>query len=53
MGGCATLHTRPLVNGSPKKAPDFVLSAQNGAQVSSAAARANGPLVVVFYRGHW
>src|SRR5204863_5470274 len=35
------------------KAPSFVLSDQNGRQVSSADLLAQGPLIVSFFRGRW
>ena len=35
------------------KAPDFELSALDGATFELAKARAAGPVVLVFYRGHW
>ena len=33
--------------------PPFILPNQDGADVSSAALLAKGPLVVTIYRGHW
>ena len=35
------------------KAPDFILDDPDGKAVSSATLRADGPLVVTFYRGVW
>ena len=48
----------PYVPSSPGPAedaiaPDFSLAAADGAPVSLAELRAKGPVVVVFYRGHW
>ena len=34
-------------------APDFTLPDAEGRPVSSAALRAQGPLVLTFFRGHW
>lgn len=34
-------------------APDFTLPDQTGAAVSLAEVRAAGPVLLVFYRGHW
>lgn len=34
-------------------APDFALNDETGKPVSLAAARAGGPVHLVFYRGHW
>lgn len=34
-------------------APDFTLNDENNRPVSLAAARAGGPVHLVFYRGHW
>jgi cytochrome oxidase Cu insertion factor (SCO1/SenC/PrrC family) len=34
-------------------APDFALPDQDGRTVALADLRAHGPVVVVFYRGHW
>lgn len=34
-------------------APDFRLNDETGTPVSLAAARAGGPVHLVFYRGHW
>ena len=36
-----------------EQAPEFTLKDQSGADVSSAALLAEGPLVVSFYRGVW
>ncbi len=35
------------------QAPDFTLADQTGAKVSLATLTANGPAVLVFYRGFW
>ena len=40
-----------LTAGSP--APEFVLSDQEGRPVALAAFRDAGPVLLVFYRGHW
>ncbi len=34
-------------------APEFTLPAHDGEDVSLSEARANGPVLLVFYRGHW
>lgn len=34
-------------------APDFTLPRAGGGTVSLGAARQDGPVVIVFYRGHW
>ena len=34
-------------------APDFVLPRAGGGSSALAQARAQGPVVIVFYRGHW
>jgi len=34
-------------------APEFTLPDQDGNVTSLAGMRANGPVVLVFYRGHW
>jgi hypothetical protein len=53
LGAGCTLHTisEPLEVGM--KAPDFELEDQEGRQWSLAGMRADGPAVVVFYRGYW
>ena len=35
------------------QAPDFTLEDQNGRSVTLSAFRAQRPVVLVFYRGHW
>ena len=35
------------------KAPEFSLLDQNGKQVSLRKLLSRGPVVIVFYRGHW
>jgi len=35
------------------RVPDFVLPRAGGGEVSLAALRANGPVALIFYRGHW
>jgi cytochrome oxidase Cu insertion factor (SCO1/SenC/PrrC family) len=35
------------------QAPDFTLEDQNGRPVTLSAFRAQRPVVLVFYRGHW
>jgi cytochrome oxidase Cu insertion factor (SCO1/SenC/PrrC family) len=51
-GGC-----RLQPQGSPKtvaeRAPAFALPDHNGNQVELANLRERGPVVIVFYRGHW
>ena len=50
------LKASDLMNGVLKaggQAPEFTLTDQTGAQVSSADLLAKGPLVVSFYRGVW
>ena len=42
----ATIHDAEL-------APQFALQAQDGASVTLASAVEQGPVVLVFYRGHW
>jgi hypothetical protein len=53
--GCVTgLHVTTAASVSAgDKAPDFSLTAQDGAHVSLAGALAHGPVVLVFYRGYW
>jgi len=34
-------------------APDFVLESTEGAHVALAELRAQGPVVLTFFRGHW
>jgi hypothetical protein len=53
--GCVTaLHvTTGATVADGEVAPPFALPAQDGAQVSLAGALANGPVVLVFYRGYW
>jgi hypothetical protein len=45
------LSTRALAVGS--RAPEFTLPATTGGRWSLASAVRKGPVVVLFYRGHW
>lgn len=38
---------------APRSAPDFTLPDQDGHPVSLSAELAKGPLLLVFFRGHW
>lgn len=38
---------------APGRAPDFTLSDQDGRPVTLSAELARGPVLLVFYRGHW
>lgn len=53
--GCVTaLHlANPATLAEGQIAPAFALTAQDGAQVSLASTIAEGPAVLVFYRGYW
>jgi hypothetical protein len=53
--GCVTsLHvTTPASLTADAVAPDFTLPSQDGRAVSLATELARGPVVLVFYRGHW
>ena len=44
---------RPSLAPTAQKAPVFTATDHRGRPVSLAAARAAGPVVLVFYRGHW
>jgi hypothetical protein len=37
----------------PERAPDFVLPDQDGRVVTLSSELARGPVLLVFYRGHW
>ncbi len=43
----------PNALGIGDTAPDFELPRAGGGQVSMVQRRANGPVAIVFYRGHW
>jgi peroxiredoxin len=43
--------TTPVAAG--EVAPDFTLESNTGARISLSQSLANGPTVLVFYRGHW
>jgi len=45
--------TAPLALTIGDKVPDFVVPRAAGGQVSLANLRQRGPVVIVFYRGHW
>lgn len=51
--GWWTLETRTLPFATGDKAADFSLLNHDGTTVESALLRQKGPLVTVFYRGHW
>jgi hypothetical protein len=53
--GCVTaLHvTTAATVADGEVASAFALPAQDGSQVSLAGALADGPVVLVFYRGYW
>jgi hypothetical protein len=36
-----------------ERAPDFTLSAHDGTEISLSSALARGPVLLVFFRGHW
>ena len=50
---CGGLHTRAPSAEVGQRAADFELAAADGTIVSLEQLRANGPAVLVFYRGHW
>lgn len=50
--GCRLKSTGTPV-ASETSAPDFTLPDQDGKVTGLAGLRANGPVVLVFYRGHW
>lgn len=43
----------PDALGIGDRVPDFVVPRAGGGSVSLGQARANGPVVIIFYRGHW
>jgi len=43
----------PTALGIGATVEDFTLPTAQGVDFSSAAARAHGPTVLIFYRGHW
>jgi hypothetical protein len=53
--GCVTglTVTREARLATSAPAPDFTLASHTGAPVTLTSALANGPVVLVFYRGHW
>jgi hypothetical protein len=51
-GGCL-LRSRGTPAAHDAIAPEFSLPDQDGHTVALADLRAHGPVVVVFYRGHW
>jgi hypothetical protein len=53
--GCVTglTVTREATLATNATAPEFTLAAQTGEATTLASALANGPVVLVFYRGHW
>jgi hypothetical protein len=50
--GLAALHAQPVAD-ELRRAPDFTLPDQRGRPVSLGAELARGPVLLVFYRGHW
>ncbi len=50
--GLAALHAQPVAD-ELSRAPDFTLPDQEGRPVPLAAELARGPVLLVFYRGHW
>ena len=48
-----TLETREVPKESSEKAPVFTLLNQDSRPVSLTNALTRGPVMVVFYRGHW
>lgn len=53
MASCATLHRTGDDQPAGAPAPAFSLPDQEGRTVTLAELEADGPAVVVFYRGHW
>ena len=54
MAGClGRLETRANPPSISERAPGFTLTSDSGQRVSLNAALAKGPVVLVFYRGHW
>ena len=47
------VHSRLPVAVTPERAPDFTLPDQDGRPVTLARELAAGPVLLVFYRGHW
>ena len=43
----------PEAQPEPERAPDFTLTAHDGSEISLASALAQGPVLLVFFRGHW
>jgi hypothetical protein len=50
---CAPLTTRTTALTTAGTAPEFALPTQEGSVVRLSEMRKAGPVVVVFYRGHW
>ena len=50
---CAPIRPRDEPLTTERSAPDFLLPDQNGATVTLAALLANGPAIIIFYRGYW
>jgi len=50
--GLAALHPQPEAD-QFQRAPDFTLPDEQGRPVPLAAELARGPVLLVFYRGHW
>ena len=51
--GCARYVPSAPGPAAEAAAPDFALTDASGETVTLAALRSEGPVVVVFYRGHW
>ena len=43
----------PAALGVGAQVPDFVVPRAGGGSLSLSAARASGPVAIIFYRGHW
>ena len=43
----------PAALGLGAHVPDFVVPRAGGGSISLSAARADGPVAIIFYRGHW
>ena len=50
--GCR-LETEQVPASAEAMAPDFALPAHDGRMVGLSDLTANGPAILVFYRGHW
>jgi cytochrome oxidase Cu insertion factor (SCO1/SenC/PrrC family) len=53
VGGGCRLRSRGTPAAEAAVAPDFTLPDQDGQAHALADLRAKGPVVLVFYRGHW